>query len=144
MSSPTETSPWTLAWTDELSVFIPEIDAEHQHFIKLINELNEAITRRMNEAKIKKCMQAILGDAVAHFEHEEALFREWGYPDAQAHAQKHAAALLVISGIMTGLERGGVEYEWIAAALKIKKTLIEHILTEDMKYRDYCLKNGEC
>jgi hemerythrin len=144
MSSPTDTSPWTLVWTDELSVFIPEIDAEHRHFIKLINELNEAITRRLDLAQIKKCMQAILDDAVAHFDHEEALFRAWGYPDAQAHAQKHAAALLVISGIMAGLQHGGVEYEWIAACLKIKKTLIEHILTEDMKYRDFCLKNDKC
>lgn len=77
MSSPTETSSWRLEWTDELSVSIPEIDAEHQRFIQLVNELNEAIVRRMDVAVIKKCMQAILDDAVTHFPHEEVLFKEW-------------------------------------------------------------------
>ena len=140
MSSPTETSPWRLEWTDELSVCIPEIDAEHQHFIQLINELNEAIIARMDMAQIKKRMQAILDDAVAHFTHEEELFREWGYPEAEEHAQKHAQAVLVLGEIMRGFERGGIEYEWIAAGLKVKQVLIEHLLTEDMKYRDYCCK----
>jgi hemerythrin len=138
MSSPTETSPWRLEWTDELSVYIPEIDAEHQHFIQLVNELNEAIARRMDVAEIKNRMQAILDDAVAHFAHEEALFREWGYPETEEHAKKHAQITLALQEIMRRSEHDGVEYEWIEAGLKVKEVLIEHLLAEDMKYRDYC------
>ena len=142
MSSPTETSPWRLEWTDELSVCIPEIDAEHQHFIQLINELNEAIIARIDLTEIKKLMQAILDDAVAHFAHEEALFKEWGYPAAEEHANKHAQILLAMREIMGRFEHDGVEYEWVDAGLQVKDTLIEHLLTEDMKYRDYHLKFG--
>ena len=40
-----EPFPWVLKWSDQLSVNIPEIDAEHQHFIQLCDEFNEAITR---------------------------------------------------------------------------------------------------
>ncbi|ATX80803.1 hypothetical protein Ga0123461_2404 [Mariprofundus aestuarium] len=32
--------PWKIEWSDELSMSNAEIDAEHQHFIKLVNELN--------------------------------------------------------------------------------------------------------
>ena len=32
------TAVWRLDWDESLSVGIPEIDAEHQHFIKLINK----------------------------------------------------------------------------------------------------------
>lgn len=142
MSSPTDSSLWRLDWTDELSVCIPEIDAEHQHFIGLVNELNEAIASRMDLAEIKERMQAILDDAVLHFAHEEKLFKEWGYPEAEDHAKKHAQAVLALGEIMGGFRRGGVEYEWIEAGLKVKKTLIDHLLTEDMKYRDYCRKNN--
>lgn len=143
MSYPNSSSPWRLEWNDALSVCIPEIDAEHQQFIRLVNELNGAIIGRMDLEEIKKRMQAILDDAVAHFAHEEALFKEWRYPEAEEHAKKHAQIVLAMNRIMAGFVRGGVEYEWIEAGLKVKETLIEHLLSEDMKYRDYCCTPGE-
>ena len=45
------TPVWRLDWDESLSVHIPEIDAEHQHFIRLVNELNEAIAGRMGREK---------------------------------------------------------------------------------------------
>jgi len=69
---------WWLDWDESLSVYIPEIDAEHQHFIRLVNELNEAIIVRMNKKEIKSRMRAILDDALMHFAHEEAAFKEGG------------------------------------------------------------------
>lgn len=144
MSSPSETAPWRLEWSDELSVGIPEIDAEHQHFITLINELNKAIIARMALEEVIKRMRAIQDDAVAHFAHEEILFKEWGYPDAEAHAKKHAQAVEFFKKITAGFEHEGTAYEWIEAGLKVKQVLIEHLLVEDMKYRDYCRKHGNC
>ena len=137
MSSMSDTSPWRLEWNERLSVHIPEIDAEHRQFLRLIYELNEAIIGRMGVAEIKKRMQSLLDDAVKHFAHEERLFREWGYPEADEHAIKHAQALKSLSQIMGYFEGGGVDYEWIDAGLKVKETLIGHMLNEDMKYRDY-------
>jgi hemerythrin len=141
MSYQTDVSPWSLEWTEELSVNIPEIDAEHQHFISLVNELNEAIACRLDLGKIQKCMLFILKDAESHFAHEEILFKEWGYPNADEHANIHAQIMLALRKTMEGFERGGLEYEWIEAGLTIKKVLINHILNSDMKYRDFCHSN---
>ena len=142
MSSMSEASPWRLEWSEALSVGIPEIDAEHRQFILLVNQLNEAIIGRMDVDEIKKRMQAILDDAVMHFAHEEYLFREWGYPEADMHAIKHAQAVQALSEIMGKFERGALDYEWIDAGLKVKEALIQHLLKEDMKYRDYCNAAG--
>lgn len=142
MLSPAESTPWRLVWTDELSVCNPEIDAEHKHFIMLVNELNGAIISRLGIEEIKRCMHAIVDDAMAHFSHEERLFKEWGYPEAVEHAQRHAEAIQYFHKIIEGFERDGTEYEWIETGLKVKHTLIEHVLTEDMKYREYCRKNN--
>lgn len=146
MTSRVETSQWRLDWTDELSVGVPEIDAEHQHFIQLVNELNEAIVARMDIDVVKQRMRAIQDDAVAHFAHEEALFIKWGYPAAQEHAKKHAQAIKFFHRIVDGFGDDRTGYEWIEAGLKVKQVLIEHLLIEDMKYRDYYRKNiqGEC
>ncbi len=139
MSDNTESLPWKLEWNDGLSVFIPEIDAEHQRFIRLANELNEAIVTRMSLEQIKTRTQSLLDDAAVHFRHEEALFSEWGYPEAGQHAEKHAQVMRSLQEIMGRFERGGTEYEWIEAGLQIKQALVDHLLTEDMKYRDYRL-----
>ncbi|MDD5058652.1 MAG: hemerythrin domain-containing protein [Sideroxydans sp.] len=143
MSSPNNSSPWKLEWSDDLSVSIPEIDAEHQHFIQLVNALNEAIVARMEVRAIQQRMQAILEDATAHFAHEETLFKEWNYPDAEQHAQRHAEVLQALHEIMHGFDKNGLDYEWIEAGLQVKQALIEHMLAEDMKYRDYCRTLGK-
>jgi hemerythrin-like metal-binding protein len=137
-----EKSPWRLEWNEGLSVHIPEIDAEHQRFLRLIYELNEAIIGRMDVEEIKKRMRSLLDDAVKHFAHEEALFREWGYSEADEHAIKHEQAIQSLNQIMGHFERGGMDYEWIDAGLKVKEILIGHMLNEDMKYRDYFEAKG--
>jgi hemerythrin-like metal-binding protein len=142
MSSPPDSSPWQLVWNDGLSVRIPEIDAEHQNFILLVNELNAAIIGRMDVEEIKYRMQSILNDATKHFAHEDQLFKQWGYPEAEEHAKKHEELVLAMHEIMSHFERGGVDYEWIEAGLKVKEALIGHMLDEDMKYRDFCIAAG--
>jgi hemerythrin-like metal-binding protein len=142
MSYPIDSSTWRLEWYGELSVCIPEIDAEHKRFIDLINDLNEAIVARMDVEVIKRCMQALMDDAAAHFAHEQRLFAEWGYPAAAEHAEKHAQMTQALHEIMERFKRGGTEFEWIEAGLEVKQALISHLVNEDMKYRDYYLASG--
>jgi len=133
-----ETKPiWWLDWDESLSMYIPEIDAEHQHFIRLVNELNEAIIVRMNKKEIKSRMRAVLDDATMHFAHEEALLKERGYPEAEAHAQKHAQISTFLNEFMESVDHGKIDLGWLEAGLKIKQVLVQHLLNEDMKYRDY-------
>ncbi|MDO9054502.1 MAG: hemerythrin domain-containing protein [Gallionella sp.] len=135
-----ETAPvWQLDWDESLSMHIPEIDTEHQRFILLVNALNEAIVARMDMKEVKKRMRALQGDAVAHFAHEEKLFREWGYPQAEEHARCHAEIIQALHHIMNIFSDSPMPYECIAASLKVKEALITHLLTEDMKYRDFYL-----
>jgi hemerythrin len=130
---------WRLDWNESLSMYIPEIDAEHQRFIQLVNELNEAIIGHMNKKEIKSRMRAILDDAAMHFAHEEAVFKEWGYPDAEEHAQ----IISFLNEIMESVDHGKMAHGWLEAGLEMKQVLIQHILNEDMKYRDYHVAQGQ-
>jgi len=87
-----QTDTWKLEWNEELSVGISDIDAEHRHFIELVNNLNRAILDRKEWTAIRQCMQLILDDAGKHFAHEEALFREWTIP-AQTTTQNGISRL---------------------------------------------------
>ena len=77
---------WKIEWSDALSVGIPEIDEDHRRFARLVNELNRSIVDRAELAEVRRRLQVIIADAVQHFAHEERLFKEWMYPDAESHA----------------------------------------------------------
>ena len=85
-----EMNPWKLTWNDGMSVGIQDVDEDHRQFIHLVNQFNSAVADRMSSEEVKKRLQDILDDAVKHFDHEEKLFCEWGYPDAADHACIHA------------------------------------------------------
>ena len=135
-------SVWRLDWDKSLSMDIPEIDSEHQHFIQLVNELNEAIIERMTKKEIKNRMRAILDDAAMHFAHEEAMFKEWSYPYAEEHAKKHAQIIFFLNEIMEGIDHGKMAHGWLEAGLAMKQVLVQHLLNEDTKYRDYHAAHG--
>ncbi len=127
---------WKVDWNDEMSVGIPEIDEDHKRFLSLVNEFNKAVTESAGLDEIKSKLQLIIDDTERHFSHEEILFGEWHYPEAEVHATKHANIMKTLKGIMATISSDGHDTEWIAAGLKIKLILVNHILKEDMKYTD--------
>jgi len=132
-----EPHTWKIEWDESMSVGIPEIDADHKRFISLIDELNRAIVDRMGQAEIKIRLQNILDDAARHFAHEEKLFREWQYPDAEEHAKKHENAIRALQAIQDSFMNYGLPSEWINVGLEVKDILINHLVNEDMEYAQF-------
>jgi hemerythrin len=131
---------WKIGWNDGLSVGIPEVDADHKRFIFLVDELNHSIVGRMDVDKIKNRLLLIIDDAVHHFGHEERLFKEWNYPDLDDHANKHAGIIKMLQTIIRTDDTHTSLPELILMGLAIKETLIDHILTDDMKYAEFYKK----
>jgi len=136
-----ESHIWKIVWSDDMSVGIPEIDEDHKRFASLINDFNRAILDHMDIVEIKRRLQLVLDDAVQHFAHEERLFKEWHYPDADDHAARHAEAVAAYLAIMEKFITYDLESEWIDAGQKVKDLLITHLLVEDMKYAEFYRKS---
>ncbi len=130
-------SPWEIEWSDALSMSHPEIDAEHQHFIKLVNELNDAISQQRDKAVFKHIINLILEDAIAHFSHEERLFTEKNYPATQEHTLIHSELINKFKQALETLFISNIRAVWIREGLEIKNLLVDHILNEDTKYIEY-------
>lgn len=128
---------WAVQWNESLSVGIAEVDADHQRFIALVNELNSAIAGRQEKPEIERRLMLLIADAKIHFEHEEKLFSEHGYPDAEHHAELHAELSSEFLRILEEFKRTEHSYCWIESGLRIKNLLVDHLLEEDMKYRDF-------
>jgi hemerythrin len=128
---------WQLVWDDSLSLGIAEIDEDHRRFISLIDDLNHAIMSRQEKPKIERALNLVIADAQSHFEHEETLLSRHGYPEVNHHAELHAELTLQLLGVMDAFNSSELSYEWIENALRIKKLVVDHLLDEDMKYRDF-------
>jgi hemerythrin len=124
-----------LNWSEELSVGDPEVDAEHQRFIAMVNELNDAISQRKALEKIKKCMNAIIEDAEMHFAHELELFITQGRADVETHRNRHRHTLDALRELISSFDDDTTEYSWIEGGLRVKQILVEHLLEECEDYR---------
>ena len=118
------TREWEISWSDTLSVGVPEIDAEHRQFVARVNELNKAIVECKDKPTVERLLDLMLMEATHHFWHEQQLLAQWQYPQRAAHAAKE-------------FERADVSFTWALKGLHIKQLLVDHLLQEDMKYRDF-------
>ncbi|MES9899968.1 MAG: hemerythrin domain-containing protein [Sedimenticola sp.] len=131
-------APWRIEWSDELSMSNSGIDAEHQNFIRLVNELNDEImSQERDKGVVEHIMNLILKDAVAHFLHEERLFVENNYPATLEHTQIHLVLIAKFKKALEEIQNTDFSKEWIDIGLDIKDLLVDHVLSEDTKYIEY-------
>jgi hemerythrin-like metal-binding protein len=142
-----ESHIWKIEWNDGMSVGIPEVDEDHKRFAMLINAFNQSILNRMDASEIKKRLKQVINDAAEHFAHEEQLFKEWQYPDAEEHANKHVETIAAYKSVLGKFVSYDFASEWIEAGQYVKDLLIGHLINEDMKYAEFYQKhladNGE-
>lgn len=131
---------WKIDWSDTLSVGVAEIDDEHRQFIARVNDLNQAIVECADKATVERLLDLMLMEATHHFWHEQQLLVEWKYPQRAAHAAKHAQLTAQFERVMKEFEQADVSFTWALKGLHIKQLLIDHLLQEDMKFRDFLRK----
>jgi hemerythrin-like metal-binding protein len=76
-------------WTEEMSLGLPSIDEEHRMLLTLISRISEATQRKSPRTEIANIFDRLIEYTERHFQHEEALFREHAYADAEVHAAQH-------------------------------------------------------
>ena len=132
-----EKPEWEIAWSDSLSVGVPEMDEEHRRFIARVNELNRAIIECEDKVSVARRMNLMLMQAAEHFAHEEELLDRSKYPHSAAHKAKHADLSAQFDRVMKEFEQSELSFIWALKGLSLKQRLVEHLLTEDIKYRDF-------
>ncbi len=121
-----------LLWSEEYSVNVKELDAQHQQIFSIINELIEQISKEPNEEKIKQIIARILDYKKYHFTTEEKYFSEFGFEGAIEHEEKHRLFNAKIDEITkSGKDTVGITFDLIDF---LEDWLVEHIMTVDRKY----------
>ena len=78
-----------LQWTPEMSVDIPEIDAQHQSLFAIINDLREMETEGAEPEMILAIIGRLIDYSRVHFRAEENILMDCDYPLIGQHSNAH-------------------------------------------------------
>jgi hemerythrin len=120
-------------WSNNYSVGINSIDAQHQNLFAMGRELHTAMSNGQGKASLAKILDRLVQYTNAHFAHEERLMRLADYPDLAAHVAEHGALTRKVLQFQKDFDAGRVAMS-IQLLQFLKEWLSHHIKESDRKY----------
>jgi hemerythrin-like metal-binding protein len=96
----------SLQWTEEDSVYVPELDEEHQAMYRLAQDLRHAVVEGEPPVNLALKAQCLADEVADHFRHEEGLMREARYPQVEWHKRQHATARAQLATLAASIHTG--------------------------------------
>ncbi len=125
-----------LNWTDEFSVGYAKLDGQHKLIFALIEELKRVIESGSSGTPLAKVLIGQIADyAIVHFETEEKILDDLGYPDLAEHKEAHKKYCEFVAEAIFNASRNELDCQKLHTFLKAWWS--HHILEEDMMYRPF-------
>ncbi len=90
-----------IVWHDCFLIGDPTIDQEHRQLFELANELLAAT----DKPALTMCVMKLYRHVREHFDHEERLMREVGYPSYLAHREAHNQLITGLNSVSEMIAR---------------------------------------
>ena len=133
--------PKFVDWTDELSVGIEEIDAQHKVLVGLVNEMHEAIHKRLGGEVVREILDKLTDYTRIHFAVEESLMRIFGYPGYDEHKFEHEGLIRHVQDLQHKVDTGKTAIGFEVMHF-LKFWLTKHITESDRSYSGYFIGAG--
>jgi hemerythrin-like metal-binding protein len=117
-------------WCKEYEIGVSAIDSEHRHLVNLVVSLHEAKAIENGQDRCLTLLSQIVKHTKRHFEHEENLMMESGYPGLDDHRVQHADLISSVTKICEWIETDPSAVS-DAVLRYLKKWLLDHIATYD-------------
>jgi hemerythrin-like metal-binding protein len=130
-----------LAWDENFSVNIKELDDQHKIWIGLMNNLYDAINIGKGEQALNIIIDEVIRYTVYHFEYEERLLKKYNYPDEPLHKKIHDEYALKVRELKNILDKGGVVKSTVLLE-QMKNWLVNHIIGSDKQYSGFLNSKG--
>ena len=120
--------PVRFIWDESYSVGHAELDAQHRRIFEVANSLPETL----DEAARRRTVAMLYLHAHRHFEAEERVMREAGFPGLEEHCRLHQEMIAQLDQVNSqtlvtddsAVRVKQIVYNWLTA----------HVLTADMAY----------
>jgi hemerythrin-like metal-binding protein len=122
-----------LNWNRGYLIGNAQIDSDHQHLFDLINSFHYAFIQNRDRLGILRILNGLVQYAEEHFQREEAMMADRGYPELEAHQQIHAGLFETIFQLQTKLEEASVKMEKETVDF-LRHWLTDHIAEHDTAF----------
>ena len=132
-------------WKENFSVNIKTIDEQHQELFKIGNSLYDIVSIKDGMDRYDETIDALysLRDyAVYHFEYEENLMKQNGYPEYLKHKKQHDAFIAKVQSIDEESVDEKQKKVGMDLIIFIANWIENHILKTDMEYKEFLNDKG--
>ena len=130
-----------LEWKDEYSVGIDSIDQQHRRLVNLINQLHTAVHYSTGEEFEREALDELVDYTKTHFQYEEGLMQEHGYPDFEPHKAQHQKMIAKVGEVLAEYEQDQ-DTAMKNALSYLSDWLINHINGTDKEYSSFLIARG--
>ena len=120
-------------WTDDLDTGFHDIDRQHQQLVEHINAFYEACGNN-NRERMSIVLFDLISSASSHFEYEEGLMEQAGYPLLAPHRRVHQNFITKLMSLHEKLHEGENVADEVLHSLD--GWLFRHIKINDKGYID--------
>lgn len=122
-----------LEWQPKFSVDVPEMDAQHQKLIGMINALHEAMSSGHGNDALGQVLDAMVAYTQVHFRAEERLLAEAAYPGLAGQKEAHGIFVEEVTALRADHHAGRAALSMKTMQF-LKDWLTAHIMAEDKRY----------
>lgn len=131
-----------MTWTEDMSVGIKMLDEDHQRLVSLLNDLHDGIVAGRAKAALEGVVEQLVKYTIYHFDREEKLFTDAGFPGSVAHKSEHDLLSRRARNLQSRFECGQSAQLSLEAMNFLKAWLTGHILGSDKEYGRYLNSKG--
>ncbi len=124
-------------WSDEFKIGEREVDKEHWGLFALVNDLSDKRASGVSPASVTATLDALIDYVKVHFDHEETLMADIGYPDLAAHKKAHQGLEQRVKEFQSAFADNPETFDYDAFFDFLTNWLKHHILKVDMEFSDF-------
>jgi hemerythrin-like metal-binding protein len=127
-----------VSWTTDLSVHVAKIDDQHKVWCERVNTLYKSIWSGVKISELREFTGFLSDYARLHFSDEEALMKEYNYPEYEEHKQAHRELLNKINDLKIRISTGEVTSDLVSELLhQLQGWFLDHIKKVDKELGMY-------
>jgi hemerythrin len=128
-------------WDPAYSLDITVIDRQHRMLVSMIRQLQQAMLGGNASAVIAPLFQAMNRYTQYHFQYEERLLKEHGYPQADNHHERHEGLIAKLHELETKYSSGQLKAGTPLMQF-LRNWLVDHIGSHDKAYAGFLKEKG--
>eukprot|EP01012_Entosiphon_sulcatum_P043233 TRINITY_DN57471_c0_g1_i1.p1 TRINITY_DN57471_c0_g1~~TRINITY_DN57471_c0_g1_i1.p1 ORF type:complete len:696 (+),score=106.66 TRINITY_DN57471_c0_g1_i1:104-2191(+) len=122
-------------WTEEYSVNVPLIDEQHRVLFEMVDTLRIGVLEGHEKAAVGRVLKGLIDYCEEHFESEELVMQQIGYPELEQHAAIHQQ---FVDKCMRWAQEFADDQLDVSRVLEyLQRWLVNHILISDTKIAAY-------